>query len=59
VYALETSFPDPISAHSRYDSGRPIITATTMTAMRMSVSRMPEARKGRMSSMKRIVVIIV
>lgn len=36
--------------HWRYDSGLPITTATTMSAMRRRKSRMAQGRNGRISS---------
>jgi hypothetical protein len=44
--------------HFRYESGLPIITATTINAIRRSKSRSALGRKGRMSSLKRIVVMM-
>jgi hypothetical protein len=47
--------PDLASAgQSRYDRGLPMVTATTMTAMRRAESRAVEIRKGRRRSQKRM-----
>lgn len=42
----------------RYESGLPIITATTMSAMRRRRSTIAQGRKGRMSSKKRMPVMM-
>jgi len=47
----------PITLQLRYDNGLPIVTATTITAIRNSPSRIVLIRNGRMLSRKRIKVM--
>jgi sialic acid synthase SpsE len=51
-------FNEESEVHCRYERGLPIITATTMSAMSSRRSRMAQGRNGRMSSKKRMPVMM-
>lgn len=56
--SVDDGAPSPSARQSRYDTGFPIITDTTISAISTSPSMHAQARNGRMSSRRRIVVIM-